>query len=84
MRLRQAATRSTTSSRSRISVASSAAPSMRAFSSRVVGSKRPWKSKLPPRVSMVRISAVRCCCWSIQVEVGAGLEGQYPGSAERR
>ena len=81
-RLRQAATRSTTLRRARISRGSRAAPSMRALSSRGVGSKRPWKSKEPPAVRKARISAVRCC-WVVDPgEVGAGFEREDPGAAE--
>ena len=45
---------------------------MRASSRRLVASKRPRKSKLPPPESIFRISSVRCCCRSIHAKSAEG------------
>jgi hypothetical protein len=71
-RLRQAATRSAIPSSERISNASSAEPSIRALSSSGAGSKRPWKSKLPPPLRKARNSSVRDCWVRIQARSPQG------------
>ncbi len=83
MRLRQAATRSTTVRRSRISVDSSAAPSMRALSRSVVGSKE--AAELEAAAAREHGTQFRSALLLLvdPGKVGAGFECKHPAAAER-